>query len=144
MKTALILITSLASALAAGSAAATTDAQQPALRPLRPISACLDLNRATEQYITSDRSLIVRAGPNHFRIDLKTACPGLRSGNSARLVPSDTPDLVHRMCGDLNEKVVTRDGLPCAVKSVTPIDAVSFKAAEQTVLDANRTRRAKN
>lgn len=143
MKRPLILLLAAASTAAfATSAPAPATDDTPKTAPLRPVSACVDVNRVTEWYVPDDRTLIVRTGPKFFRIDLRNACPRLRTGNDARLVASGSPGLQQRMCGDLGEKVVTSDGLPCKVDRVTPIDAETFKALEKSAIDSGR--RGKN
>ena len=134
----LLLAASCTTALAAP---APTIGETTGTAPLRPVSACVDVTRVTEWYAPDDRTLIVRTGPKYFRIDLKSTCTNLLTGNDARLVTSGSPGLQQRMCGDLGEKVVTRDGLPCAVDTVTPINAETFKSLEKAAIEASRNRR---
>jgi hypothetical protein len=132
-------------ALVAAGLFAPSFAGEPAqsMRPLRPVSSCIDLHRIGEWYVIDDSTIIVRTGPKHYRVDLKNACPRLDVGGGLNLSTRSTYGGDRRyVCGEITDRVTTVDGIPCAVKSVTPISGDTFKSMEKAKLDAKRHRKA--
>ena len=117
----------LAMALAASDAAAADHV--PAHTPLRPISACLRVDRINEWYIVDDRTAIVRTGPLRYRVDLQSRCPRLGLGPAGlifRANPSNQAVGDNRICGEVGETVRSLHQPPCAIQSVQPIDKATF------------------
>ena len=96
--------------------------------PIRPISKCLDLSRSIESYVIDDKTIIAASGPNYFRINLSAPCSHLGVGNLQLRTGNDSQ---RRMCGEIGDKVITRDGLHCQVQSLDILTRDQFKSMER-------------
>lgn len=97
----------------------------PAVTPLRPVNRCLDMTRSRETYVPDERTIIVKTGPNHYRIHLAADCPGLNAGNLRFLLaPGERP--LMRLCGDMGGKVLNSTGLACPISGMEVIDKELF------------------
>ncbi len=102
---------------------------RPAYQPIRPVTNCLDLSRSHEVYAPDNRTVIVKTGPNHYRIDLANDCGALNAATLTFRVAEDKRN-IQRMCGELGDQIVNQDGQHCSVRKVTIIDKQQFKALE--------------
>ncbi len=102
-------------------------------KAITPVSECLDLTHPSQIYAPDNKTVIVKTGPKYFRIDLKAECPRLGLG-TPQLVPGNSNAGMRVMCGDVGDKVVNIDGLPCAVESMSRIDKDAFEKLEAKAL----------
>jgi hypothetical protein len=121
----LFCIGSLGLAVAAIAPAAETAAGGP----LRPVSECLDPDRARSWHLIDSDEILVDAGRRRFHLQLSFACPelgynhtvGFRSGNG-----------VGRICGHQRDVIVTmapgRRNSRCGIADVTPLDRKQYEA----------------
>ena len=116
-------MTAFESVLALGLAASTSVAahETPYLRG----SQCLDPNFARNWIELDDRTILVDAGRNRYRIEVAPACSSL----------SFTPLLVFRgdpisgrVCGNLGDAILTRD-YPCKIERMQLISKAEYKQA---------------
>ena len=116
-------ITAFASVLALGLAASAGVAahETPYLRG----SQCLDPDFARNWIELDDRTILVDAGRNRYRIEVAPACSSL----------SFTPLLVFRgdpisgrVCGNLGDAILTRD-YPCKIERMQLISKAEYKQA---------------
>ncbi|HET6603412.1 MAG TPA: DUF6491 family protein [Xanthomonadaceae bacterium] len=95
--------------------------------PLRPVSDCLDPDRARGWVMVSSDELLVDAGRRHYRIMLSYACPEL--GTSTAL--AFEAGAVSRVCGDIGESVRPLDRLrgarACDIARVERIEADEYR-----------------
>lgn len=116
-------------ALAAASAqpAASDVPRQP------PAAHCLDARQVDSVYQPDDSTLLVASGPQHYRLDLSAACPGLAVADGLSLrAPQGF------VCGSGQETVVAGNQR-CPVATVTPIDSRTYaQGARQSQHHSNR------
>lgn len=116
-------------ALAAASAqpAASDAPRQP------PAAHCLDARQVDSVYQPDDSTLLVASGPQHYRLDLSAACPGLAVADGLSLrAPQGF------VCGSGQETVVAGNQR-CPVATVTPIDSRTYaQGARQSQHHSNR------
>ena len=114
--------------IASGIAACATSS--PSSRtPLRPVSACPDLNRTPEMYTPDNRTIIMKTGPSFYRVDLMNNC-GQLNATTLNFKLANGMSGARRLCGDVGDEVVNVDGMHCAVRSVTRIDKKQFDALQ--------------
>lgn len=109
----------LALALAPSASAASTDT--PFLRG----SQCLDPNLARSWIELDDRTILVDAGRNKYRIEVSGACTSLSF--SQILVFRGDP-ISGRVCGNLGDAILTRD-YPCKIDRMQLISKAEYKQA---------------
>ncbi len=109
----------LALGLAASANAGTTDA--PFLRGAQ----CLDPNLARSWVELDDRTILVDAGRNKYRIEVSGACTSLSF--SQVLVFRGDP-VSGRVCGSLGDAILTRD-YPCKIERMQLISKAEYKQA---------------
>lgn len=71
--------------------------------PLRPVSECLDPDRARSWQMLDSNRLLVDAGRRHYLIELAWSCPEL--GTHADLV-FRSHNAGGRVCGDIGDSIV--------------------------------------
>jgi hypothetical protein len=127
-----MIATALLLVLAAGWASSIRAADTPtAYSPLRGAD-CINTNRINDWRIVSERAAIVRSGPKHYLVTLKSACPqlshppGLIFGSRSN-VGADQG----RICGGIGENVRSRGQPPCPIQSVSIIDKARFDQLSQ-------------
>lgn len=95
--------------------------------PLRPVSECLDPDRARGWVLVSSDELLVDAGRRHYRIMLSYACPGLATSPQLAFEAG----AVGRVCGDVGEAVRPLDrlagGRACDIARVEQIEADEYR-----------------
>lgn len=109
----------LALGLASSANAGSTDA--PFLRG----SQCLDPNLARSWVELDDRTILVDAGRNKYRIEVSGACTSLSF--SQVLVFRGDP-VSGRVCGSLGDAILTRD-YPCKIDRMQLISKAEYKQA---------------
>lgn len=116
-------IPAFASVLALGLAASTSVAapETPYLRG----SQCLDPNFARNWIELDDRTILVDAGRNRYRIEVAPACSSLSF--SPLLVFRGDP-ISGRVCGNLGDAILTRD-YPCKIERMQLISKAEYKQA---------------
>ncbi|HET6633066.1 MAG TPA: DUF6491 family protein [Rhodanobacteraceae bacterium] len=124
--------------IALGALGATGCASQPSqpavtYTPLRPYSACMDITRIREWYVTGPKSLIVSSGPDYYDVYLRTRCTGVGTGGSVHFAAKNQVGRP-RVCGEMGDVVYSSSGVPCPVQSVRPISRDQFRAMEEAVL----------
>ena len=97
--------------------------------PLRPMSACLDPDRARSWHLIDSDELLVDAGRQKFHLQLQATCPEL---NYTHTVGFRSGDGIGRICGSPLDTVVFRNrspiDIPCRIARVTPLTKEQFKA----------------
>ena len=116
-------ITAIASVLAIGLATSAT-AGAPAAPILRG-SQCLDPDFARGWVELDDRTILVDAGRNRYRIEVGGACTSLSF--SPLLVFRGDP-VSGRVCGTLGDAILTRD-YPCRIERMELISKAQYKQA---------------
>jgi hypothetical protein len=100
-----------------------------AQQPLRPMSACLDPNRARSWQLIDSDEILVDAGRQKFHLTLASACTDL---NYAQAIGFRSGDGIGRVCGGpLDTLVMPRRaliGVPCRIVKVTPLTKEEYKA----------------
>ncbi len=116
-------IPAFASVLAMGLAtsASAGSADTPILRGAQ----CLDPNFARGWVELDDRTILVDAGRNKYRIEVASACTSL--GFSSLLVFRGDP-VSGRVCGNLGDAILTRD-YPCKIERMQLISKAEYKQA---------------
>lgn len=116
-------ITVIASILAIGLATAVSAhaTQAPTLRG----SQCLDPDFARGWVELDDRTILVDAGRNRYRIEVGGACTSLSF--SPLLVFRGDP-VSGRVCGTLGDAILTRD-YPCRIERMELISKAQYKQA---------------
>ena len=116
-------ITAFASVLALALAASTSVAAQetPYLRG----SQCLDPDFARNWIELDDRTILVDAGRNRYRIEVAPACSSLSF--TSLLVFRGDP-ISGRVCGNLGDAILTRD-YPCKIERMQLISKAEYKQA---------------
>lgn len=98
--------------------------------PLRPLSECLDPNRARSWYLIDSDEILVDAGRKHFHLQLAPSCPELAFTDT---VGFHAGDGIGRICGHATDTVVVPHrrpviGIPCRIVQVTPLTKQQFSA----------------
>jgi flavin-binding protein dodecin len=120
----IIAVTLLALSLAAVTTTQAAD-EAGAHTQLRA-NDCIDTLQINESKIVDDRTAIVRTGPKHYLITLKSACPHLRQPPGLLFNSRSRGGAEQgRICGALGE-TVGRPG--CPIESVSKIDKARFSA----------------
>ena len=116
-------IPAFASVLAVGLAtsASAASADTPILRGAQ----CLDPNFARGWVELDDRTILVDAGRNRYRIEVSGACTSLSF--SSLLVFRGDP-VSGRVCGTLGDAILTRD-YPCKIERMQLISKAEYKQA---------------
>lgn len=116
-------IPAFASLLALGLAtsASAGSADTPILRG----SQCMDPNFARGWVELDDRTILVDAGRNRYRIEVGGACTSLSF--SSLLVFRGDP-VSGRVCGSLGDAILTRD-YPCKIERMQLISKAEYKQA---------------
>jgi hypothetical protein len=100
-----------------------------AAEPLRPMSACLDPNRARSWQLIDSDEILVDAGRQKFHLTLTPACIDL---SYAQVIGFRSGDGIGRVCGGpLDTLVMPRRaliGVPCRIVKVTPLTKEEYKA----------------
>lgn len=98
-----------------------------AYEPLRPVSECLDPDRARSWHMIDSDELLVDAGRKRFHLQLATTCPELAFNHT---VGFRSGDGVGRICGSPGDTVIvarpTPIGYPCRIEKVTPLTKEQF------------------
>ena len=103
----------------------------PALahEPLRPVSTCLDPDRARSWHVIDSDEMLVDAGRQRFHLLLAPSCPELGFVNT---VAFRSGDGVGRICGSAGDRVVMEQRspvrVPCRIVEVTPLTKAQFEA----------------
>lgn len=135
-------------ALALGLVSGTAHAAQGTPdNPIRPLSECLDPERARGWTSISDDEILVDAGPKKFLLRFARACTDLNFTPVLRFRPSVGNG---RICGHSTDAVLgdSRGGvaMPCTLSSVVSIDANAYRAlrdaSEDKVIDTEDVLRA--
>lgn len=115
-------------ALALGAAGGAIAAQGVPGNPLRPLSECLDPERARGWTSISDDEILVDAGPKKFLIRFARSCTDLNFTPVLRFRPSVGST---RICGNSTDAVLgdSRGGvaIPCTVSSVVSIESKRYR-----------------
>lgn len=146
----------LLSALALSGFCAASSAsgrEAAALDPIRPVAQCLRIDRVSDWKAIDDRHLLVKAqGGRYFDIALQDRCGelvgapyvGFRDGNQpvalgrhrSSMATAQNPVTTDgRICGDLGDAVIPRDGsnslpmVPCRIARIRPTDREAWKDA---------------
>lgn len=98
-------------------------------QPLRPISKCIVVDRVGEWYVVDPKTVIVRTGPEYFRIDMEVSCPRLGYGPGIRFRLNPALANSGRLCGDMLEAIYA-DQIPCPIAGITPINEKRFRELE--------------
>lgn len=105
-------------------AACATDSQSTR-QPLRPVSACPDLNHSPEMYTPDDKTVVMKSGPNYYRVDLMNKC-GRLSGSTISFKLAHGMSGARRLCGEVGDELINVDGMHCGIRSVTRINKQQF------------------
>ncbi len=110
-------------ALALGSLLAMAQASSTAATARLPLADCLRADRVELWHVGRERTLLVRSGGRHFRVEMRNTCPTLGEGGVLALRGTQaTRDFI---CGNVGETVATRRG-DCRIGSVTPLGQEEF------------------
>lgn len=97
--------------------------------PLRPISACLDPDRARSWHLIDSDEILIDAGRKRFHLQLSQSCPELAFADSVGFHPGNG---VGRICGSPGDTVVAPRispiGIPCRIIEVTPLTKQQYAA----------------
>jgi hypothetical protein len=100
-----------------------------ALQPLRPVSECLDPDRARGWHLVDSDEILVDAGRKRFHLQLSPSCPELAFTDT---VGFRSGDGIGRICGSAGDTVVAARhspiGLPCRIVKVTPLTREQYAA----------------
>lgn len=100
-----------------------------ARQPLRPVSACLRIDRINEWHVIDARTLTARTGPDRYLIKLGTDCPRFSYGPRTLRFhpnPSERATAPFSICGEAGETVSSPTQPPCGIQSVRKIDKAQF------------------
>ena len=90
--------------------------------PLRPMSACLDPDRARSWHLVDSDEILVDAGRKRFHLRLAASCPELSFNHT---VAFRSGDGIGRICGSTGDTVIAPRhnaiGIPCRIVEVTPL-----------------------
>ena len=116
--------------------AAHADGPAPERQPMRPVSECMRPDRINNWSVIDKRTVIVQNGPERYLVKLTADCPRLGIGQSLRFRPNESNRAIGLgpigpICGEVGETVSSRDQPPCAIQSVTKIDAAQYKDMEK-------------
>jgi len=124
--------------LLALTAAGVAHADGPASdrQPMRPVSECMRPDRINNWSVIDKRTVIVQNGPERYLVKLSADCPRLGIGQSLRFRPNESNRAIGLgpigpVCGEVGETVSSRDQPPCAIQSVSKIDAAQYKDMEK-------------
>ncbi|MCK7593844.1 DUF6491 family protein [Pseudomarimonas salicorniae] len=97
--------------------------EAPGHRPIRPIGDCIDPSRVRGFHVLDSRTLLVDAGRRRFRVVLSWSCNEL---HSHRGLAFDTRNPSGRVCGDIGDAVLPREGSGgilgrCDIGEIKPI-----------------------
>ncbi|MEO6064610.1 MAG: hypothetical protein ABIP49_02355 [Lysobacterales bacterium] len=110
-------------AFALGSLLSIAQASSTAATARLPLAECLRADRVELWHVVRERTLLVRSGGRHFRIEMHNTCPTLGEGGELALRGAQaTRDFI---CGNVGETAATRRG-DCRVGSVTPLGREEF------------------
>lgn len=123
-------------AMTAATGLAHADGPAPERQPMRPVSDCMRPDRINNWAVVDSRTVIVQNGPERYLVKLSAECPRLGVGQSLRFRPNDSNKAIGLgpigpICGEVGETVSSRDQPPCAIESVSKIDAAKYKELEK-------------
>ena len=97
--------------------------------PLRPLSECLDPDRARSWHQIDTDEILVDAGRKRFHLQLAPACPELGYNHT---VAFRSGDGIGRICGSAGDVVLVPRaapiGIPCRIVVVTPLTKEQYAA----------------
>jgi hypothetical protein len=119
--TALLLTLSIA-----GTGSAMASDKPMSHTPLRGAD-CIDTARINDWKIVDERTAIVRMGPKHYLVALKSSCPQLSHPPGLIFNTRSTAGADQgRICGGIGETVHSRGQPACAIESVSMIDKTKY------------------
>lgn len=96
--------------------------------PLRPMSECLDPDRARGWHLIDSDELLVDAGRKKYHLELTHSCPDLAF---AMTVGFRSGDGIGRICGSAGDTVLMRKrslvDIPCRIGKVTPLTKEQYQ-----------------
>ena len=112
------------------------DGPAPDRQPMRPVSECMRPDRINNWSVIDKRTVIVQNGPERYLVKLTADCPRLGIGQSLRFRPNESNRAIGLgpigpICGEVGETVSSRDQPPCAIQSISKIDAAQYKDMEK-------------
>lgn len=103
-----------------------------AQEPLRPMSECLDPDRARAWHLVDSDEILVDAGRRKYHLDLQPSCPELGFAVS---IGFRSGDGVGRICGSPGDRVVFERRspvhVPCRITRVTPLTDEEYRERVQ-------------
>jgi hypothetical protein len=121
---------SLAWMLAAlGAPALAAERPDPGYAPVRPMSECLDPDRARSWHLLDSDEVLVDAGRKRFHLQLQFACPELGHDHT---VVFRAGTGIGRLCGHPGDVIVTVPArgrrTHCPISSITPLGPEQYEA----------------
>lgn len=103
-----------------------------AAEPLRPMSECLDPDRARAWHLIDSDEILVDAGRRKFHLELQPSCPEL---GFAIAIGFRSGDGIGRICGSPADRVVFERRspveVPCRITRVTPLTDEQYRERVQ-------------
>jgi len=104
-------------------------ASTPPARNILPNNDCMRVDKINEWHVVDDKTVIARTGPyQRYLINLQARCQWLGiANNPLRFTPNMSEKATNnRICGQVNEKVSSRNQPPCGIQSVSLISEAQF------------------
>jgi hypothetical protein len=131
-----MIVTAMLLALSIGATGSVKAVDGPTPHAQLRAADCIDTSRINDWKIVDERTAIVRMGPKHYLVKLKSSCPQLSHPPGLIFNTRSTAGADQgRICGGIGETVHSRGQPACAIDSVSMINKAQFN---QLSADAKR------